>query len=94
MVMKEADTVKVCVCVCVSGTGLGAQVLRVLHKGGPLSWGRVPLPTEQREAGEAAPGRRAVLHQAGPLPHALRLDRCAPSQHRQQRRATGPGFRL
>lgn len=46
MVMKEADTVKVCVG---ERDMVGAQVLRVPHKGGPLSWGACASPPQNKE---------------------------------------------
>lgn len=51
MVMKEADAVKVGVGELTGGGGFAGQVPGVLHRG------RLHLPTEQRQAGEAAPGR-------------------------------------
>lgn len=96
MVMKEVDTAKV------SKWRLRGVVKGSPGRAGPgfsrpgalSGWGMCVggVPTEQREAGEAAPGGRAVLHPPGPLPHALRLDGGAPGQHREQRWAARPGL--
>lgn len=96
MVMKEVDAAKV------SGwrldlvmNGLPVRADPVFGRPGALSlWVLEGLPTEQREAGEAPPSGRAVLHPPGPLPHAIRLDSCALSQHREQCWAAGPRLGL
>lgn len=94
MVMKEVDTAKV------SGWRLDLVVHApppsptpptpcpnpAFSRPGALSlWVSEGLPTEQREAGEASPSGRAVLHPPGPLPHAVCLDGRALGQHREQR---------
>ena len=48
---------------------------------------------EQGETGKASWPIRAVLPAPGPLPHAFRLDRHPPDEHRQQCRQPGERYR-
>lgn len=56
-----------------------------------VNWVLLIFAAEQGEAGEASQPVGAVLPALGSLPHAFRLDRHPPDEHRQQRRQSGEG---